>query len=184
MFKKRYLLYKKILIIAVLTGCVTIEMHDSPKILAQETADKCDRLYEKTANTFKECFGVELIDTFAPKLVDSFGVTNLETEWAKLDNFFTQLRNDSKAVGYIVIYGAHKNKFGELSERPKTLKAYIKEKKIDSSRIVFVQGGFREKFEYELWTSPSNKIFPSLSPTIEPERVIFKGRMKPLPTKF
>ena len=183
MLKKNCSLLKKMTLIALLTMCAAFETQDSHIIKAQQVEeDKCNQVYQKAEKTYKECFGVELIDTLAPQLVNEFGITSLEDEWARLDGLLSQLRNDQQSVGYIVVYGGRVNKYGELKERPKTLKAYIKTKLSNSDRVKFVEGGFREKFGYELWISQSEKMFPPLSPTVDPEKVIFRGKMKPLPT--
>lgn len=119
-----------------------------------------------------------------PYLINKFGVTNSEVEAANLDVFFTELNNNPDSVGYIVGYGGRTNKFGEFKERTKRLETYIKIRKYDPSRIKIVHGGFREKFEFEFWISPIKDSFPLLSPTIEPEKVKFKGLMKPLHIEY
>lgn len=179
-------LLKKIIIIILVVVCITVAFQHPGKTIAQEDkADKCALILDKYAeavNGYKDCFGVNLIDTLAPQLVDRFGIIELEDEWARLDGFASLLRNDPKSNAYIVIYGGKINKYGELQERPKRLVKYLVENRgIDSKRIKIVEGGFREKFAFELWISKSDKIFPPLSPTIKPEKVIFRGKMKPLP---
>lgn len=183
--KKYGAIWKSGFLIVMVMTCLTVAIQNSHKIAAQEVKeDECNQLFQKAEKIHKECFGISLLDTLVPKLVDSFGITNLEVEWARLDNFFIQLNNDPQTVGYIVVYGGRVNKFGELKERPKTLKNYIKNRGFEPDRIIFVEGGFREKFEYEFWISPSNKIFPPLSPTIELEKVKFRGKMKPVPLEL
>lgn len=167
--------------------CITIEFQHPEKAVAQEDkADRCElvlKKYAEAVNGYKDCFGVELMDTLAPVLVEAFGITELEDEWARLDGFAVQLNNNLKLTAYIVIYGGKVNKYGELKERPKRIIKYLVENRgIDLKRIKVIEGGFREKFAFELWVSQSDKMFPPLSPTIDPEKVIFRGKMKPLPT--
>lgn len=152
------------------------------KINAQQSEDKCEDFLSKYARIYKECFSREIIDEFAPKKFDEFGVINLEDEWARLDGFAASFRNSSEPQIYIVAYGGKVNKIGELKERTNRLIYYLTQnRRIESKKITIINGGFREKFEFELWLSPSEKIFPPLSPTIDPERVKFRGKMKPLP---
>ena len=116
-----------------------------------------------------------------PYVTDKFGAVNDETEIASLDQFTNQIRADKNVVAYIVYYGGKINKYGEFQERTKRIKFYLsKVMKLDMDRIKFVHGGFREKFEFELWLSYTKESFPPLSPTIEPEKVKYIGKMKPL----
>jgi hypothetical protein len=157
--------------------------------------DKCTKVALAFGSTFKElyklekefvaCGGSTVRDFFIPQQLDKFGLIGLDGEWARLDNLAIQLQNDPESLAYIVIYGGKINKYGELKERPKPLVHYLTTKRgIDPKRIKIIEGGFREKFEFELWTSQSEKMFPPLSPTVEPEKVIFRGKMKPLPVDF
>ena len=98
-----------------------------------------------------------------------------------LDGLASDFRNRNQAQIFIVIYGGKTNKKGELKERANRLVNYLTEnRKIHLDKISVINGGFREKFEFELWFSPSKNIFPPLSPTVNVEDVKFKGKMKPL----
>ena len=144
--------------------------------------DKCDKAAECLQTFFRECYDESFLETLAPKQVDSLGIANYEEEMARLDNYFISLNNEPEDAGFIVVYGGHVSKFGELKERVKRLQTYIKKTGFDAKRITFVQGGFRQKFEFEFWISPTKKAFPPLSPTVDVEKVRFSGKMKPLPT--
>lgn len=118
----------------------------------------------------------------SPVMIDGFEILNHETEMARLDKFAQIINSSPESDAYIVIYGGKINKFGELEQRLNRIKKYLIDfRKLDSSRIIFVKGGFREKFEFELWIAPSDKMFPLLTPTVEREKVVFRGKMKPLP---
>lgn len=151
------------------------------KINAQELEDKCEGLVSKAAQTYKECFGGDIVIEFTPKLVEAFGITSLEDEWAMLDGLSSEFKNRNQAQIFIIIYGGKVNKKGEMKERADRLVDYLTEnRKIDLEKISVINGGFKERFEFELWFSPSKNIFPPLSPTVNVETVIFKGKMKPL----
>jgi len=105
--------------------------------------------------------------------------SNHEMEIAYLDSYFDQLNINPQATGYIVVYGGRINKSNENEMRVGRIKRYIKYKNQDESRFKIVHGGFREKFEFEFWLSPIKNAFPPLSPTVAPEKVKFKGKMKP-----
>lgn len=189
--KEYYFFWKKLIILFSIT-CLVFGTSEPYSTKAQDQEDKCTKIslaYGKylgelnaLEESFVECGGSRLKEFFVPRQVDKFGVINLEDEWARLDAFAIALRNEPELLAYVVIYGGKRNKYGELKERPKPLVHYlINDRKIEPERIRIIEGGFREKFEFELWTSYSDKMFPPLSPIISPEKVIFRGKMKPLP---
>lgn len=142
--------------------------------------ENCEKLADCLESFYKDCYGKDYLDSLSPKLVDSFNAAiNQEDEMSRLDVYLTELQNNEKATGFVVVYGGRTNKFGEYDERIGRIKKYIRVKNFDQSRIKFVNGGFRENFEFELWTSNINNAFPPLSPTVAPEKVKFKGKMKP-----
>ena len=47
-----------------------------------------------------------------------------------------------------------------------TMKTRIKFRRFDEKRIVFIEGGFREKFTIELWVVPDGKLPPTSTPTL------------------
>ena len=154
------------------------------KTFAQETEeDKCNAFIDKVAKSYKECFGGDILYEFTPRLIDSFGVVNLEDEWAKLDNIAQTYRGFfvKGSQLFIIVYGGKTNKKGELKERTDRLVNYLTTNRmVETKKISVIMGGFREKFEFEIWVSRSEKIFPPLSPTINVESIKFKGKMKPL----
>lgn len=119
--------------------------------------------------------------SLSPVMADSFGVLNQETEMARLDNFAQSVNNSPEADAYIVVYGGKINKYGEMEARTNRVRNYLIDfKKLDPSRIIFVTGGFREKFGFELWLSPVKNGYPPIVPSVLPEKVRFKGKMTPL----
>lgn len=185
---------KNIAVTILLVICIIFGFGNLYLTTAQETKeDKCTKIIENFGKTVSDleksyvtCAGSSpLKDLCLPSQISSFGVVGLEGEWARLDSLSYTLQIDKELIAYIVIYGGKVNKYDELKERPKPLIHYLINKRgIDPKRIKVIEGGFREKFEFELWTSQSDKIFPPLTPTVEREKVIFRGRMKPLPVDF
>lgn len=194
---KPFKIRKSILAVFVVVFClIIVVIYNFSYVKAQNNQeDKCvkttlafgkafDQLRE-IEESYIKCGGSPIVDFYLPQQQDKFGIIGLEGEWARLDAFAIQLHNNPQLLAYIVIYGGITNKFGELKERPKPLVYYLTAKRgIDPKRIKIIEGGFREKFEFEFWTSQSEKMFPPLSPTIESEKVIFRGKMKPLPVDF
>lgn len=183
----RNLFALSIAIIAILIW-VSIETNNFYFVTAQENKEK---KAEKSFNECKDCCEVckqnyTLNCPSAPYIFERFrsSITH-EDEMGRLDNFLVGMQNDSDLTGYIVVYGGRINKYGEWQERVKRIHNYIKyRRKFDISRIKSVHGGFREKFEFELWLSPIKNSFPPLSPTVSPEQVKFRGKMKPLDSEL
>lgn len=183
----------KILIVVMTLTYLVLLIGNSYVIKSQDNqSDKCGKIietFDKTVDdlekSYIECGGSKIIDQFFPSQLERFGITNLEDEWARLDVLATRLQSDPKLMAYIVIYGGKINKFGELKERPKPLVYYLTTKRgVEPKRIKIIEGGFREKFEFEFWTTHSEKIFPPLSPTVDREKAVFRGKMKSLPVDF
>lgn len=149
---------------------------------AQETKQqKCEKLADCLENFYRDCYDKDYLDEFSPKLFDSFkaDITHND-EMSRLDNFLTVLQNSQKVIAYIVVYGGRINKYGEYDIRVERITGYIFGTRAqDQNRVKIVHGGSREKFEFELWTSEIKNAFPPLSPTVAPEKVKFKGKMKP-----
>jgi hypothetical protein len=50
---------------------------------------------------------------------------------------------------------------------------------LDSKRIVFVNGGYRESWEVELWLVPKGSNPPAPTPTVKPQDIKFRrGKIK------
>ncbi len=151
-------------------------------MIAQEDKEKkCQELSKCLETFYKDCLNDDYLSRYSPELSESFTtIINHEDEMARLDNYLSVLNDNPTSTGYIVVYGGRTNKYGEYDIRVGRIKDYIFGfRKKDESRIKFVNGGFREKFEFELWRSPIKNSFPPLSPTVAPEKVRFKGKMKP-----
>lgn len=185
MTKKLFVLCEFLLVPALLIVVVNFSLNTN-KVVAQENKeDKCEELAKCFQQFHRECLNENFLNSFSPKDIDKFAIVNYEDEMSHLYNFYVELNNNPDAVGFIVVYGGRVNKFGEFDERVKRVKNYLlNDRKLNPSRIKIVHGGFREKFEFELWISPIKNSFPPLSPTVNPEQVKFKGRMKPLDSEL
>jgi hypothetical protein len=87
-------------------------------------------------NTASET-GSVIIDYIRARLIDEFGNIPYEEVGARLDQFFTALRNEPNAQGYIINYGTDREK----SRREAHLKRRIAIRKYDASRITFIRDG-------------------------------------------
>ncbi len=115
----------------------------------------------------------------APKF-DEFGDVNCEDEMARLDNLAVQVQNEPETVGHIIVYGGRSGRRGEARARASRIKTYlVKIRGMDASRILTIDGGYRENLMVEIWMWPRRLGVPKASPTIHPKDVKFKkGRIK------
>jgi len=107
-------------------------------------------------------------DSKIPIKVDEFGKLGGCDLNARVQNFFIELNNDPSATGYIIVYQGK-------NELPANRNLYLMEKRIqdemrlqalDSARIVFVRGGFRNEIATELFRVPSGAAAPEPTDTI------------------
>lgn len=113
--------------------------------------------------------------------VDEYGNINFEDEKARLDNFGIEVQNWPEGVGYIVGYGGRRSRRGEAARRVKRAKHYlVTVRGIDASRLVTIDGGYREELTVELRIRSKEMKPPEPSPTVDPTEVIF---VKPAPKR-
>lgn len=115
-----------------------------------------------------------------PNKLDEFGDVNCEDEMARLDNLAVQVQNEPETVGHIIVYGGRFGRRGEARARASRIKTYlVKIRGMDASRILTIDGGYRENLTVEMWMLPRSLGVPKASPTIHPKDVKFKkGRIK------
>lgn len=96
---------------------------------------------------------------------------------ARLDNLAVELQHDPSTTAYIIAYGGRNSPLAQVEVLMKRARNYIVEQRgIDASRIVVVNGGFREADSVELWIVPSGAAAPRATPTVQAGEV--KGRKK------
>jgi hypothetical protein len=87
---------------------------------------------------------------------------------ARLDNLAVELQNDPSTTGYIIAYGGRTSPIGQVERLMTRARDYLtKQRGIDESRLVVVNGGFREQDSVELWIVPSGAAPPRATPTIQ-----------------
>lgn len=72
-----------------------------------------------------------------PQLVDEFAVATNDDVKARVDNFYVALSNNPTASGYIINYGTPR----EITRREAQIRAQIRFRGLDESRVTFVNGG-------------------------------------------
>lgn len=87
---------------------------------------------------------------------------------ARLDNLAVELQNDPTTTGYIIAYGGRTSPIGQVERLMTRARDYlIQQRGINASRLVLVNGGFREYDSVELWIVPSGAAPPRATPTIQ-----------------
>ena len=87
---------------------------------------------------------------------------------ARLDHLGTELQNDPTTKTYIIAYGGRTSPISQVERLMTRAREYLrKERGIDDSRIVTINGGFREQDSVELWIVPSGAAAPRATPTVQ-----------------
>ena len=93
---------------------------------------------------------------------------------ARLDNLAVELQNDPSTRAYIIAYGGRNSPIAQVEVLMKRARDYVVEQRgIDASRLVIVNGGFREGDSVELWVVPAGAEPPRATPTVQ------AGEVKP-----
>jgi len=91
---------------------------------------------------------------------------------ARLDNLAVELQNDPSATTYILAYAGRNSRIGQADRLGARARDYlVANRGINPSRIVVVNGGFREEECVELWIVPNGATPPQATPTVQPADV-------------
>jgi len=99
---------------------------------------------------------------------------------ARLDNLAVELQNDPTTRAYIIAYGGRMSPLGQVEKLMTRARDYlVTQRGIDVSRLVIVNGGFREEDSVELWIVPSGAAAPQPTPTVQAGEVNPGKRRRP-----
>lgn len=102
---------------------------------------------------------------------------SFDDQKARLDNLAVDLQNDPSITTYVIAYGGRSSRIGQADLLGSRARDYLlTQRGIDQSRIVVLNGGFREEDCVELWIVPSGATPPQPTPTVQP------GDVRPAPT--
>ena len=100
---------------------------------------------------------------------------------ARLDNLAVELQNDPTTTTYVFAYGGRTSVVGQADRLLARARDYlVAQRGIDASRIILVNGGYREEDCVEVWIVPRGATSPQPSPTVQPSEV---RPSKPTPTR-
>ena len=88
---------------------------------------------------------------------------------ARLDNLAVELQNDPSSTTYILAYAGRNSRIGQADRLGARARDYlVANRGINASRIIVVNGGFREEECVELWIVPNGATPPQAKPTVQP----------------
>jgi hypothetical protein len=103
---------------------------------------------------------------------------SFDDQKARLDNLAVELQNDPSTTTYVIAYGGRTSRIGQADLLGSRARDYlVRNRGIDRSRIVVINGGFREEDCVELWVVPSGATTPQPTPTLQP------GDVRPAPAR-
>jgi hypothetical protein len=86
---------------------------------------------------------------------------------ARLDNLAVELQNEQSTTAYVIAYGGRISPTGQADHLGVRARDYLVTRRgIDASRIMVLNGGFREEDSVELWIVPSGAKPPQPTPTV------------------
>lgn len=104
---------------------------------------------------------------------DEYGKLRTKDENARLDNLVLEMKSDPSITVYIISYGGRKSRPKDALLMANTAKKYsLKRGKFKSSRIVTMNGGYREEPMTEIWIVPPGANTPEVTPTVDPSEVM------------
>jgi hypothetical protein len=107
-----------------------------------------------------------------PKRFDEFPSIAFDDDKARLDNLAIELQNNPGAQGYIIAYAGRRSRVGEAEHMNSRAVDYMVSRRgISRSRLVTVNGGYRESNSFELWLVPQGAEPPRATPTVDPHQV-------------
>jgi hypothetical protein len=108
-------------------------------------------------------------DNGAVRRLDDYGDLTFELEKEHLAGFAKELRRAPSAEGYIVVYGGRCGMDMAALERAERAKDWLINKHgVDASRIVAIDGGYRETQATEIFIGPVDATWPELKASSRP----------------
>ena len=104
-----------------------------------------------------------------PRRFDEFPSISFDDDKARLDNLAIELQNTPGAQGHIIYYGGRTSSPAQVEALGARARNYlVVTRGIDASRLVMVNGGYREAPTFELWIVPQGATAPAATPTLQP----------------
>ena len=93
---------------------------------------------------------------------------SFDDQKARLDTLAVELQNDPSTTTYVIAYGGRTSRAGQADLLGTRARDYlVTNRGIDQSRIVVINGGFKETDCVELWIIPQGATPPQPEPTVQ-----------------
>jgi hypothetical protein len=107
--------------------------------------------------------------------IDEYPAYNCEDEMAVLDSYAPKIQVLPESKAYVIVYGGQRRRRGEIRMRISRIAHYLTtNRKIPATRIIIVDGGYRQKLTIELWSIGPAASAPRPTPSLRPNEVRFK----------
>jgi hypothetical protein len=107
-----------------------------------------------------------------PRKFDEFPSVAFDDDKARLDNLAIELQNNPGATGYVIGYAGRRSRAGVGDQMgTRAIDYLVNYRGISRSRLVYMNGGYREDVTYELWLVPQGAEPPRPTPTLDPSQV-------------
>jgi hypothetical protein len=108
---------------------------------------------------------------------DEFENVNCEVELARMDSLLNEMRNNPESVAFIIVYGGQQGRHHEAISYAARMRFYATHtRRMDSRRIITIDGGYRKNLTTEFWLGPRGLPIPAPTPTVNSKDVSLKGR--------
>ena len=149
------------------TSTITVDTKEAGGMTITATVDVGG--YERECSTSSSCT-VSVVKKSSK--VAEYGKVTPAEEKKFLDKYAAELAADPSAQGYVIAYGTVKGPKMEAFKAADTATQYlVKQRNIESIRLLPVDGGYREQVAIELWLIPSGADLPQPTPTIDPSKM-------------
>jgi hypothetical protein len=99
---------------------------------------------------------------------DVCSTCSFDDQKARLDNLAVELQHDPTTTVNVIAYGGRTSRIGQADLLGTRARDYlVRQRGIDQSRIVVVNGGFSEEDCVELWIVPRGATPPQPTPTVQ-----------------
>jgi len=126
-----------------------------------------------------DCLSHDQVESRALCRFDEFENVNCEVELARLDGLFSKLQDNPDYQAYIIVYGGQQGRRYEAMSYAARMRFYLtRTRRLDSRRIITIDGGYRENLTSVFWLGKRGQPMPPTTPTVHAKDVRLKGRIK------
>lgn len=142
---------------------------NTPVIKPTTPAVRPNATIAKPATSASKPTAERRVDEGGVRRLDAYDDLALDLEKTHLASFARELRSAPDSQGYIIVYGGRCSAGNQAIERAERAKEWlINRHGIDASRIVAIDGGYRETLTTEIYIGAIDATLPELKSSIQP----------------